>query len=97
MNAQKIPAALSLLLTLSCVVSEEVAEKSEKDLLLSLKKCNAELIYSEIRFSAFVNSLPPFVRHASRMLNDDRFVDLYLRSGNNVYPAHRIILAGMKF
>ena len=85
-----------LLLLILPVLSVEVPENSE-NLWLSLKKCNAELLYSEIRFSAFINSLPPFVKHASRMLNDDRFVDLYLRSGDNVYPAHRIILAGMSF
>lgn len=38
-------------------------------------------------------NIPPYVKHSNSMLHDDRFSDIVLRSGNNTFPAHQIILA----
>jgi len=36
---------------------------------------------------------PPYVKHANSMLHDERFADVLLKSGDQEYHAHRIILA----
>ncbi|CAG7819830.1 unnamed protein product, partial [Allacma fusca] len=56
------------------------------------ENCNEELL-SEISSKSFGNVRPPFIRHTNSMLNDDKYTDMYLRVGNEDFPAHRIILA----